>query len=250
MLRRVLPALILLLLAAPAAEARPRAEALLDSCEKATLEQDGTGVFEGRMRRIAGAARMQMRFTLQTRLTRDDRWTAVDVPGFGVWTTSEAGRSRYVYVKRVEDLLAPGNYRVNVRFRWLDADGDRIDSLRDASPTCRQPDPRPNLVVRGIGIEATADASMRRYVVLVRNSGRAPAGASSLSLSLDGQPQPEVVVPQLEPGEATLVPVEAPACQAGTEVVAGADADDVIDERDETDNSFARTCPAQLERRP
>jgi hypothetical protein len=244
MLRRLLLALSLLLLAAPAAaEARPRAQALLDSCAKATLDQDGTGVFEGRMRSISGAQRMQMRFTLQTRATPDDHWAAVDVPGWGVWTTSAAGRSRYVYVKRVEDLLAAASYRVSVRFRWLDGDGDRIGSARDASPACKQPDPRPNLVVRGIGVEAAADDAMRRYVVLVRNNGRAVAGASSLSLTVGGAAQPETVVPQLAPGEGTLVTIEGPACENGSELVAGADADDVIDERDETDNTFTRSCP-------
>ena len=242
--RRLLLPLILLLLAVPAsAEARPRAEALLDSCEKATLDQDGTGVFVGRMRNVGGARRMQMRFTLQTRLTVHDRWTAVEVPGFGVWTSAAPGRSRYVYTKTIENLLPPASYRVSVRFRWLDADGDRIESMRDSSPACKQPDPRPNLVVRGIGVEAAAADDARRYVVLVRNNGRAATGASTLTLTVGGVAQPDTVVPQLAPGEGTLVTIEAPKCRPGTELSAQADSGDVLDERDESDNLFTRNCP-------
>jgi hypothetical protein len=244
--RRVTAALTLLclvLLASPAVGAKPRAEALLDSCEKATVDLDGAGVFVGRMRTIDGARRMQMRFTLQTRTDPTARWTTVAVPGFGVWTTSASGRSRYVYTKRVENLLAPASYRVSVRFRWLDADGDRIDSMRDTSPACKQPDPRPNLLVRGIGVEAAADAKSRRYVVLVRNNGHAAAGASSLSLTVGGEAQPDAVVPQLAAGEGTLVTLEAPACQPGTPLSAQADSGDAIDERDEADNTFTRNCP-------
>ena len=242
--RYLLAALLVLCLAAPAASgARPRAEALVASCEKATIEQDGTGVFVGRMRTIDGAQRMQMRFTLQTRLTAKDHWTAVAVPGFGVWTTSAAGRSRYVYTKTVEDLLPPASYRVQVRFRWLDADGHRIDSMRDSSPACKQPDPRPNLLIRGIGVEPAGQGA-RRYVMLVRNNGRAPAGASSLTLTVGGAAQPDAVVPQLAPGEGTLVTIEAPKCEPGTELSARADSGDAIDERDEVDNTFTRNCPA------
>jgi CARDB len=245
-MRRSLPAVLLLLcLAVPAVApaARPRAEALVDSCEKATVDAGGTGVFVGRMRSIPGARRMQMRFTLQTRVTSLDRWTAVAVPGFDVWTTSAPGRSRYVYTKTVEDLLAPGSYRVSVRFRWLDAGGGRIGSMRDASPRCQQPDPRPNLRIRGIGVEAAADPGTRRYVVLVRNNGHATAGASSLTLTVAGEPQPDAVVPQLAPGEGTLVTLDAPACKPGTQLSAEADSGDAIDERDEADNTFSRACP-------
>jgi hypothetical protein len=239
----LLLALLCLAVPAAAAAARPRAEALVDSCEKATLESDGTGVFVGRMRAIAGSRRMQMRFTLQTRATRLDRWTAIAVPGFGVWTTSEPGRSRYVYTKTVEHLLAPASYRVSVRFRWLDADGARIGSMRDASPACKQPDPRPNLRVRGIGVEAAADAGTRRYVMLVRNNGHTTAGASSLTLTVAGVAQPDAVVPQLAPGEGTLVTLDGPACKPGTQLSAEADSGDAIDEGDESDNTFTRSCP-------
>ena len=165
---------------------------------------------------------MQMRFTLQTRLTADDRWTAVEAPGFGVWTTSASGTSRYVYTKRVENLLAPGAYRVAIRFRWLAASGKTLNSVRAFSPSCRQPDPRANLLVRGISVEPTADPARRLYVVLVRNNGRAAADTSSLALTIGGEPQPVAVVPPLarrrghaRPGRGPALPGGQPARRRG-----------------------------------
>ncbi len=65
-LRAPVVALLLLALAAPAAGAaavpRSAAKAVLDACERSTDELDRAAVFEGQMRTIAGASRMQMRF--------------------------------------------------------------------------------------------------------------------------------------------------------------------------------------------
>ncbi len=77
------------------------------------------------MRTVRGAARMQMRFTLQARTPDTTRWSAVAAPGFGTWVSSAPGTSRYVYTKRVEGLLAPASYRVQLRFRWLSDAGAR-----------------------------------------------------------------------------------------------------------------------------
>ena len=91
---------------------------MLSACERGTDELDRAAVFEGQMRTIAGASRMQMRFTLQARTPDTARWSAVAAPGFGTWVSSAPGTSRYVYTKRVESLLAPASYRVLLRFRW------------------------------------------------------------------------------------------------------------------------------------
>ena len=126
-LRATLIALLCLLVASPAEGAadapRSASKALLSACERGTDQLDRAAVFEGRMRTIAGASRMQMRFTLQARTPDTVRWSAVTAPGFGSWVSSAAGTSRYVYTKRVESLLAPAAYRVLLRFRWTGPGG-------------------------------------------------------------------------------------------------------------------------------
>ncbi len=104
---------------------------------------------------------------------------------------------------------------------------------------CRQPDPRPNLLVRSIGVQAADRPARRRYVVYVRNAGGSAADASSLRVTVDGALLPLAPVAPLEPGEGVLVTVEGQACSS---VTATADATDAVDERDELDNELSRPC--------
>ena len=174
-----------LVLAAPAAaQARPPARALLIACERSPEEAQRSGVFEGQMRLVPGASRMQMRFTLQASTPERRRWTNVDAPGFGVWVGSAPGTGRYLYTKRVMNLLAPASYRVQVRFRWLDAGGVVVERARRYSEQCRQPDLRADLEVGAVGVEEVEDddEAVRRYVAFVRNTGRTAAAPSVLSL--------------------------------------------------------------------
>src|SRR5919202_1355356 len=93
-------------LTAPAAAARPHARAVLVGCEHGPTDADRAAVFEAHMRTLPGAARMQMRFALQVRTPDHPMWSRLAAPGFGTWTTSAAGMARYVYTKRVENLVA------------------------------------------------------------------------------------------------------------------------------------------------
>ena len=247
-LRAAILALVSLALLAPAAGAavpRSAAKAVLVSCERSAGEDTAAraAVFEGQMRTLRGAARMQMRFTLQARTPDTVRWSTVSAPGFGTWFSSGTGTSRYVYTKRVEGLLAPASYRVQLRFRWLSADGRTLASTRRNSRTCRQPDPRPNLVVSSLALRPTARAGRYRYVAFVRNTGRSAADASELRMAVGGAELPFAPAIALEPGEGVEVAVEGPACAEGAPVDADADAADEVDESDEADNRFTRLCP-------
>jgi hypothetical protein len=247
MLRAIILALLALALAAPAASAAgPRwaAKALLSDCERASASgSDGAAVFEGQMRVVRGAARMQMRFTLQARSSDSSHWSAVNAPGFGTWVSSAPGTSRYVYTKRVEGLLAPASYRVQLRYRWLSADGRTLATARRSSRACRQPDPRPNLVVSSLTLRPAAKPGRSRYVAFVRNTGRSAADESVLRVAFGDAELPLAPVLALEPGEGVEVSVEGPACEPGEPVDADADAGDAVDERDEADNRFTRLCP-------
>jgi hypothetical protein len=211
------------------------AEAVLTGCERATVDRDGAADFEARMDRVAGAARMQVRFRLQVRSKR--RWVRVPAPGFDQWVTSDPGVARYVYGKRVEGLLAPGAYRVQVRFRWLDADGHAIESERDNSGVCRQPDPRPNLTL--IGLRATRAG----YIAQVLNNGRSPALDFSLALAVGGEPAGSVEVSGVPAHQSRFIAIPGPACAPGAEVVVEADPGQAVAEAAEDDNVLRRVCP-------
>ena len=247
-LRAAILALVSLALLAPAASAAvPRwaAKAVVADCERSNDEAGArAAVFEGQMRSVRGAARMQMRFTLQARTPESPRWAAVAAPGFGTWVSAAPGTVRYVYTKRVEGLLAPASYRVQLRFRWLSADGGTLASARRSSRSCRQPDPRPNLVVSSLTVRPAAAPGRARYVAFVRNAGRSEADAGALRVAFGATVLPLAPVVALEPGEGIEVTVEGPACTEGDPVDADADAGEAVDEADEADNRFTRLCPA------
>ena len=122
---RFIVAFACLFAVATPAQARPAsafAKAVITACD--TTAQ--FAVFEGRMQRVKGASKLQMRFTLQARRRTTRCWRKIKAPGFGIWITSAPGIGRYVYDKRVEQLIAPANYRVAIEFRWRDAKGKTL----------------------------------------------------------------------------------------------------------------------------
>jgi len=239
--KRVIPILAAwaALAAAPAIAADSTARVALLSCTTGLDPGQRTAVFEGRMRRLSGTRKMQMRFALQWRQPGSARWTAIKAPGLGTWVSSNAAVKSYTFTKRIENLAAPASYRVVVRFRWLDASGHRIDSDQVVSKPCRQPDLRPNLVPKRVYSERIGDPDRRRYVVVVRNEGETAAGAFDVGF---GTLAPGHVV-DLGPGVSTLVSFEAPLCDAPAKLTATVDAGALVDEADEADNTLSVSCP-------
>jgi len=225
---------------APAAAGQSTARVALTSCTTGPSAGERTAVYEGRMRRVAGTRRMQMRFALQWRRPGARRWSAIQAPGLGAWVSSDRGVKTYTFTKRIENLAAPAGYRVVVRFRWLDARRHRIDSAEIVSKPCRQPDLRPNLVPRRVYSERVGDPDRPRYVVVVRNDGETAAGAFDVGL---GGFVPGHVV-DLGPGASTLVSFEGPRCDAPATLTATVDAGALVEEADEDDNALSVPCPA------
>ena len=137
-LRIAMSTLLATALLAPAAHAtvpKSARAAALTACERGTGTTGGAAEFEARMRTVPRTARMQLRFTLQARTPGRLHYAAIAAPSFGSWVSAAPGTQRYVYTKRVENLLAPASYRVKVRFRWLDSPG------RSSTPRRRTPAP-------------------------------------------------------------------------------------------------------------
>jgi hypothetical protein len=244
MLPRALLAALCAFCALPAAaDAAAPARSALVSCERGVEEDERAAVFEGRMSAVPGATRMQMRFALQMRRSDDERWAAVPASGFDTWVTANPGTRRYVYTKRVERLLAPAAYRTVVRFRWMAADGRVVVRARAASRACRQPDPRPNLVIRDITVQEAANPARRSYLVLVRNTGRSAAAPSAVALAVGGTALAPAEAPALAPGRTALVAFDGPACRSGHPLEATVDTRDAVDERAEDDNVLSLPCP-------
>jgi CARDB protein len=227
--------------AAQGAARLPRAKLL--ACQQAPAQGDRFMTVQGAMRNRRGAARMGIRFDLLQKLP-GLQLQAVQAPGLGVWNVSAPGRSSYRYTKRIENLAAPANYRVIVRFRWYNAKGAVIAHARRVTRACRQPDYRPDLRLRNPDVQPSGQSGTARYEVGVINLGRTLASNFDVLLTVNGAQQPAVTVQQLTPGVGQRVSFVAPRCQAGTVVSFTADPDNRVDERNESNDALELPCPA------
>jgi hypothetical protein len=217
------------------ADAAGYGRAVVVSCDKDARE----AVFEGQVRVFRKAPKMQMRFTLQASTPDAPKWRKVVVPDFSEWITAPANVGKYTYDKTVQDLLAPASYRAVVDFRWRDRRGKTMRAERAISPVCKQPDARPDLLVRNVRVE---DGS---YVAVVFNRGRQAAGPFAVDILVDGSAVGTVDVVGLAPQTPITVMTPAPAgppCAAGTPLEAVADTRAQVDEADEENNAFDSVC--------
>jgi hypothetical protein len=218
------------------ADAAVYGRAVVVRCDKELHE----AVFEGQARVYRKAPRMQLRFTLQASTPDAPKWRKVALPDFSGWVSAPVNVGKYTYDKTVQDLLPGANYRAVVDFRWRDRAGRRIRTERAISPVCKQPDARPDLVVRNVRIE---DGS---YVGVVFNRGRSAAGPFAVDFQLDGTSVGTVEVTGLASQTPITVMTPAPQakCAPGTPLDVVADPRAQVDEADEENNSFSTTCNA------
>lgn len=229
-----------MLYGAGSAPAAPRTHAGLAGCHADSDQVSRYAVFEASMRAVPGARRMAIRFELLQRLPGQG-FAPIDAPGLGVWGTAQ-GVGRYRYRKRVENLLAPADYRAVVSFRWLDADGGELRRARRRTPVCSQPGNGPNLRIPGIAGERTKPG-LAAYRVDVYNAGITPSGDFGLSLAVDGVPLAGQPVLSLAPGETRSMSFTGPACAPAGTLQAIADPDGLVAESSEDDNVLGLPCP-------
>ena len=223
---------LFVLLTAGARAASPYAKATLSGCDRVAHE----ATFEGRMVTVRRAVKMQMRFTLQAKTPEEPEWSRVVAAGFGEWITAPPVFGKYTYDKTVEHLLAGGNYRAAIDFRWRDRRGKTVRTERAISPVCRQPDSRADLVVRDL------DYENGEYIAVLFNRGRQAAGAFKVDFLVDGVPLGTADAVGLAPQTSLTVLLSGPACAPGTEIEAVSDARSQVDESDEENDSLSAFC--------
>jgi hypothetical protein len=243
---RALPLSLLLLLLAPAeaGAAAPAASVRVLECSPALDAASRSVTFEGRMRARRGSVTMAMRFTLQVRAPERRRWRRLAAAGFDTWLPSEPAVRRFTYDKTIRGLPVPASYRVLVRYRWADAEGEVVARSRALSGACAQPDLRPDLVGRRLDVAPAPDPALAVYTVVVRNGGDGPAAASAVRLDVPGGPPALAPVPALEAGESRRLAVTAPLCAPGSTLAATVDATGVVVESDEAANVITANCPS------
>ena len=232
----------------PGAPAPPsgagRAVADLIDCHVAVDQSARYATFAGQMSTVPGAARLAMRVDLQERDPGSGAgFHNVSAPNLGIWRRSTAGVALLRYVKQVTNLPAPASFRVVIAFHWLDASGHVIERAVRRSPTCQQPDERARVTVDSVDAQADPQSSAARYRVLLRNTGRGPASAFGVVLTVNGQAQPQLTVAGLDPAAHTTLEQVAPRCTPGSTITVTPDPQGQVPEAPGGGQPLSVPCP-------
>lgn len=224
------------------ASARPLALVRVAECSRGPAAIDRQATFRATMRRVAGAERMAMRFSLQERVG-DGRFRTVKARGLAAWRKSYQGVRRFSHRQRVLALAEGSDYRVVVSFRWYAGDGQLIRRTRRRSKPCAQPGALPNLSVLRIGGRPLllGIPGSHAYTVEVANRGSAAAPRFRVSLAADGGIVDTQSVPALARGEVRRLSFAGPACERS--LTARVDPEDAVRESSEKDNFLVARCP-------
>lgn len=203
-----------------------------------TADEHGA-VYQGRMATIADADRMAMRFTLLSQVPGKAE-TRVRVPALSHWRRSKPGVGAFAWKQELLNLAVGATYRVQVDFRWYDAEGTVIRTLRKRSSACRQFSDLPNLRVQLVGAAPSSMDGVARYRVRVDNSGAVTALGAAVRLSVDGAVAQTQTLASLAAGESRTISMFAPVCGRWAE--AAVDPDNAIVEVSESDNVQSLAC--------
>src|SRR3954463_817642 len=242
---RVFIAVLLLLSATAAAGAATRtvkATTLLKvrDCQVGDTPKQRSATFYARMTATKGTTQMAMRFTLIDR-AGDGPPEFVDNPALAQWRKSNKGVKRFGYAQSVAGLKQGGAYAVQVQFRWTNARGQVIRSVKRTSGTCRQEGRLPNLSITGVSAQPGETSGTEIYLVDLTNSGRGPARDADVDIFIDSAAADSQTVDLLKGGETKTVRFTGPVCQQNLKMVA--DRDDLQNETNEDDNSLRARCP-------
>jgi hypothetical protein len=222
------------------AAAKPATLLQVRSCEVGDTAKQRSATFYARMRAIKGTSTMAMRFTLIDR-AGDGPPTVVDSPALAQWRKSNPGVSRFGYAQSVAGLDPGGVYAVQVQFRWTNAKGQVIRSVKRTSDSCRQQGELPNLAITRVAARPGASQGTETYSVDLTNSGRGEARFVRVDLFVDGAGADSYTVDQVAAGKTVTVRFSGPACKRGMRMVA--DPGNSVSETNEDDNVLHSRCP-------
>jgi hypothetical protein len=211
------------------------------SCDVGDTAKQRSATFYARMQAVKGTSVMSMRFTLIDR-AGDGPPNVVDSPALAQWRKSRPGVMRFGYAQSVAGLNAGGVYAVQVQFRWTDARGRVIRSVKRASDSCRQEGQLPNLSITRIAARPGDASGTEHYSVDVTNSGQGEARLVDVDLFVDGAGADTYRLELVKPGETLTVRFTGPVCKKN--VRAFADKGNTVNETNEDDNVLRTSCPA------
>jgi hypothetical protein len=234
-------ALTLLAAASDPAQAAPLTTLKVRACHAGQDARDRQASFFAQMHSVPGTDRMAMRFTAYVRAA-DGTLQPVQSGDLQQWRRSRSAVRTFGYAQTVTGLQVGGAYAATVEYRWVDAAGRTVKTLRRTSAECRQDGKLPNLAVTRIAARPGDAAGTLVYSVDVVNRGAAEARAVVVDLFVDDAGADAARVDSVRPGETVTVRVSGPVCVQRVRAVV--DRQDAIHETNEDDNVLRSRCPS------
>ena len=201
------------------------------------------------MRPLTGTTKLQIKFQLYSRTSSTRPFTRVRGGDLNRWvspsdpTLGERSADVWTVIKQVVDLKAPATYRLRAIFRWIGDHSKVLGTTVRTSPSCYQPELRPDLQVKMINVDAVpGNSNANEYVAVIHNRGATAAGPFQVQF-IDGSVVKSHSVTSL-PAHATIRQrFLGPLCTSGPATVT-ADPVDAVDDYDRANNSLRVTCSA------
>jgi hypothetical protein len=204
------------------------------------------------MRPLPGTRKMEMRFELLRRLSHRRAFARVRGGDLGRWisppdaTLGQLPEDVWNLDKQVVNLVAPASYRFRVTFRWIGVHGRALGRAGRLSPTCDQPELRPDLQVRSIAVRQIAGKpSEDAYLAEIRNAGATGAGPFEVEL-IDAGSASIRTVAWLGPHSARLERLVGAACAPADPPTVIVDPRHRVEDYNRADNSLTARCPAPV----
>lgn len=204
------------------------------------------------MRPVPSTKSMQVRFELmrmgrhaaafhplRTRRGNLGKWISPGIPTLGqlpsdVWKPTG----------QVANLPAPDYYRLKVSFRWLGTGGLKLGQAVRLTPVCYEPELRPDLVVRSIGIAPLpSKPGNDAYDAVIANRGATAAGPFQVSLAEAQTVVDTITLPELSSHKTRHAHLIGPACSTGEVITVTADPAHQVDVWDRTNSALSVVCP-------
>ena len=199
------------------------------------------------MRPVSGTSKLQIKFQLYSRSSSARPFTRVHGGDLNRWvspsdpTLGERSADVWTVIKQVVDLKAPATYRLRAVYRWIGAHNKVLGTMSRTSPSCYEPELRPDLQVKTISVEAVAsNPSANLYVAVIRNRGATAAGPFQVQF-IDGSVVKSRSVATLPAHSTIHQRFVGPLCTSGPATVT-ADPVDAVDDYDRANNSLTVTC--------
>lgn len=205
------------------------------------------------MRPLPGTTKLALRFALQRKSGKGESFTAVTGGDLGAWispanpTLGQLSGDVWRLNKQVIQLVAPAAYRFRVSFRWTGAHHRVLGTAVRVSPTCFQPERRPDLLVQSIVVQPVpGKPQLNRYVATIRNGGATAVGPFEVQFAPGGSaPVKDHLVHRLGPGASDQESFVGAACtSAASAPTVTVDPSRQVDDYNRANNALTAVCPA------